>query len=273
MVRRHRSLWVCVRPAHVRRTARLIGCGGSATPPTSASAGLTIESFSTSVPRAGRSTQPMTPPTLARARPAFAAEVAASRSSFQSTMHGSGNRSRRKPKPGTITVQPYWSGSMSTSVTASTSPAAAPSTATGPVIGRTRSRSSADTSSAVESRPRSASMRVVGLEHDVVARLAGYRWNPADAQRLKQFGSSEQRAAPLVNDHRFCQATSLASAWSCWRKPWPLDQREDGLMSQPVHRRLPPRPCARGGAACRRWLRAGSADVVCWQSMPAGSPC
>jgi len=77
--------------------------------------------------------------------PGRPADVAQPSAMSQFTLYGSGKSSRRNPNPGTCTVYPYWSGSISTISTSSRSPGSAPSTYTGPVSGCTTSRSGAAT--------------------------------------------------------------------------------------------------------------------------------
>ena len=105
MVRRHWSLWLPFGP-HTAGGRAPIGCGGSTTPPTSASAFSRSSHVLTSVSPGSTPTVPMNA-AIGTRTPGISSDVAASRSSFQLTTYGSGNRSRRKPKPGTITVYPY----------------------------------------------------------------------------------------------------------------------------------------------------------------------
>lgn len=81
--------------------------------------------------------------------PGRSSDVAKSPAIVQRTMEGSVNTSRRKPKPGTWTVNPNGCGSTSASVTSSTSPGSAPLTYTGPVSGCTTPRFALRRSSAV----------------------------------------------------------------------------------------------------------------------------
>ena len=101
------------------------GDGGSTSPPRSSRAcSLAMVAGSSSRP-GGSPIVPMNgePGMRTPGRPADAAQPSAI---SQSTLNGSGNSSRKNPNPGSCTVNPYRSGSISRISTASRSPARPP---------------------------------------------------------------------------------------------------------------------------------------------------
>ena len=81
--------------------------------------------------------------------PGRSGDTAAAPSIVHLTRKGVGKKSRRKPKPGMIVVNPNGWGVMSTMCTSRRSPGSAPLTNTGPVRGWTRLRSTRSRSAPV----------------------------------------------------------------------------------------------------------------------------
>ncbi len=102
MVRRHLSLWLPSGPQTALGSAP-VGSGGSATPPASPSWVSRCSHSSTSASPGSTPTEPMKP-LNGMATPGICSDVACRRVRRQLATQGSGKRSRRNPKPGTMMV-------------------------------------------------------------------------------------------------------------------------------------------------------------------------